>query len=366
MKKSVHALAKTKINLLDFDKKGLQLYFAEIGEKSFRATQILKWIHQEGIIDFDLMTNLSKPLRTHLKHYCQIKLPEIIVDKVANDGTRKWVLQLYCGNCVETIFIPEKARGTLCISSQVGCALSCTFCSTAKQGFNRNLTTAEIISQLWLAQQQLAKKAKITNVVMMGMGEPLLNIDNIVPALNIMLDDFAYGLSKRRVTVSTSGVVPAMDRLRATCAVSMAVSLHAPTDSLRDVLVPINKKYSLQHLLQACLRYVVDAPRNFITFEYVMLSGINDSPEEAKALISLLKGVPCKLNLIPFNVFPNASYQCSTKQALETFKNTLRRSGMVTTVRKTRGDNIDAACGQLVGKVVVKNPRHLERANACT
>lgn len=361
MTKSAHVHAKTDItNLLDFDKKGLEAYFIEIGEKPFRASQILKWVHQEGVIDFDLMTNLSKSLRANLKQHSYLKFPDIVVDKTASDGTRKWVLQMACGNRVETIFIPERSRGTLCISSQVGCALACTFCSTAKQGFNRNLTTAEIIAQLWIAQQQLGKQTRITNVVMMGMGEPLLNFDNTVRALNIMMDDFAYGLSKRRVTVSTSGVVPAMNRLRDACDVSLAVSLHAATDELRDILVPINQKYPLQQLLEACNNYVVNAPRKFITFEYVMLKGVNDSAEDARALIRLLKDVPCKMNLIPFNPFPNSGYQCSSSTAIAQFKNILHRSGMVTTVRKTRGDDIDAACGQLVGMVDDKSRRHLK------
>jgi 23S rRNA (adenine2503-C2)-methyltransferase len=265
-----------------------------------------------------------------------------------------------CGNRVETVFIPEHARGTLCMSSQVGCALACTFCSTGRQGFNRNLSTSEIIGQLWVAQQQLGEQAKVTNVVMMGMGEPLLNFDSVVRALNLMMDDFAYGLSKRRVTVSTSGIVPAMYRLKEACDVSLAVSLHAATDELRDVLVPINIKYPLEQLLEACQSYIASAPRKFITFEYVMLKGINDTPEDARDLIRLLKQLPCKMNLIAFNPFPNSGFECSTPKTVEQFKNILHRSGMITTVRRTRGDDIDAACGQLVGMVNDKSRRHLK------
>lgn len=365
MTKSALVPAKAKIiNLLDFDKQGLTAFFSEIGEKPFRASQLLKWVHQEGIIDFDLMTNFSKSLRAYLQHHCSLIFPTIIVDKTASDGTRKWVLQMVCGNRVETIFIPEVNRSTLCVSSQVGCALACTFCSTAKQGFNRNLSTAEIIGQLWLAQQQLGTSNRITNVVMMGMGEPLLNLDSTVKAINLMMGDYAYGLSKRRVTVSTSGVVPAMLRLQEVCDVSMAVSLHAATDQLRDVLVPINKKYPLEQLLTACKAYVVNAPRKFITFEYVMLKDVNDSAADARALIRLLKDVPCKMNLIPFNPYPNSIYQCSSRKTIEQFKDILHRSGMVTTVRKPRGEDIDAACGQLVGQVAAKSRRHLKLIQA--
>jgi 23S rRNA (adenine2503-C2)-methyltransferase len=349
-----------KVNLLNFDRKGMEVFFVEIGEKPFRATQLLKWIYQEGISDFAQMTNLSKSLRNYLTEHCCISAPEIVVEQNASDGTRKWLLQMNCGNRVETVFIPEEKRGTLCVSSQVGCALACTFCSTAKQGFNRNLTSAEIIGQLYVAQNRLGSDKKITNVVMMGMGEPLLNFDNVVTAMNLMMDDFSYGLSKRRVTISTSGVVPAMYRLTQVCDVSLAVSLHAAHDALRDELVPINKKYPLHELLAACRDNVKLAPRRKITFEYVMLKGINDADADARALIKLLKNVPSKLNLIPFNPFPNSIYDCSTPETIDRFRAILHNAGMVTTIRRTRGEDIDAACGQLVGKVADKSRRHLK------
>lgn len=359
--KSVNAPAKRQsINLLGFDRKGLEAFFVEIGEKPFRATQLLKWLYQEEVQDFDRMSNLSKSLRAYLTEHCNIATPEIVVEQMASDGTRKWALQTHCGNRIETVFIPEEGRGTLCVSSQVGCALACTFCSTAQQGFNRNLSAAEIVGQLYVAQKQLGKAQKITNVVMMGMGEPLLNFDNVVTAMNLMMDDFAYGLSKRRVTISTSGVVPAMYRLTEVCDVSLAVSLHAVTDELRDVLVPINKKYPLKELLAACRDNVQSAPRRRITFEYVMLDGINDSVQDARALIKLLKRVPSKINLIPFNPFPNSEYRCSSPEAIDRFRAVLHNGGMVTTVRKTRGEDIDAACGQLVGKVADKSRRLLK------
>jgi 23S rRNA (adenine2503-C2)-methyltransferase len=355
---SALAPAKTEsVNLLNFDRKGLKSFFVEMGEKPFRATQILKWMHQSGISDFSLMSNLSKPLRMQLEEACTIVAPEIIFEKIATDGTIKWLLEMSCGNRVETVFIPENGRGTLCVSSQIGCSLACTFCSTAQQGFNRNLSVAEIIGQLFVAQRQLGDQAKITNVVMMGMGEPLLNFDNVVAAMNLMMDDFAYGLSKRRVTLSTSGVVPAMYRLAEACDVSLAVSLHAANNTLRDQLVPINKKYPLNELLDACSHYVESAPRRHITFEYVMLDGINDSDADARALVKLLKKIPAKINLIRFNPFPGTDYQCSTAHTLERFKAIIHHSGMVVTLRKTRGDDIDAACGQLVGKVTDKSRR---------
>jgi 23S rRNA (adenine2503-C2)-methyltransferase len=349
-------------NLLDFDKKGLEAYFSKIGEKPFRAKQLLKWLYQAGVTDFDEMTDLSKSLRTYLKEHCMINLPEIVFEKVATDGTVKWVLQMACGNRVETVFIPEEKRGTLCVSSQVGCALACSFCSTAQQGFNRNLTTAEIIGQLWVATHRLGDESRITNVVMMGMGEPLLNFDNTVKAVNLMLDDCAYGLSKRRVTVSTSGVVPAMYRLSEACDVSVAVSLHAPNDVLRNELVPINQKYPLAQLMEACQDVVKHSPRGFITFEYVMLDGVNDTFSDARALVKLLKNVPCKMNLIPFNPFPNSGYECSKASAIEAFRRILHKAGIITTVRKTRGEDIDAACGQLVGKVADKSRRQVKLA----
>jgi len=349
-----------RINLLDYDRKGLAAFFVDLGEKPFRATQLLKWIYQEGIEEFDLMTNLSKPLRAYLNENCYLATPEIVIEQIASDGTCKWALQTDCGNRVETVFIPEEGRGTLCVSSQIGCALACTFCSTAQQGFNRNLTTAEIIGQVIVAQKRLGETKKITNVVMMGMGEPLLNFDNAVAAMNLMMDDFSFGLSKRRVTISTSGVVPAMYRLTQACDVSLAVSLHAVTDELRDELVPINKKYPLRELMEACRDNAKIAPRRTITFEYVMLDGINDSMQDARGLIKLLKTVPSKLNLIPFNPFPNNAYRCSSNETINRFKTVLNDAGIVTTVRKTRGEDIDAACGQLVGQVEDKSRRHLK------
>ncbi len=355
---SAPALAKQSMNLLDFDRKGLESFFVGIGEKPFRASQLLKWIYQLGVDDFAAMTNISKSLRSHLQEHFHIKTPEIIIEQKAGDGTRKWVLQMDCGNRVETVFIPEAERGTLCVSSQVGCSLACTFCSTARQGFNRNLSTAEIIGQLRAAQMQLGERTRITNVVMMGMGEPLLNFDNVVTAVNLMMDDFAYGLSKRRVTISTSGIVPAMYRLTEVCDVSLAVSLHAVNDELRNELVPINKKYPLKDLLAACLDNVKHSPRRRVTFEYVMLDGINDSVKDAKRMINLLQNVPSKINLIPFNPFPGSQYRCSPPEAIDRFRDILHRAGMVTTIRKTRGEDIDAACGQLVGKVKDKSRRH--------
>jgi len=355
-----------KINLLNFDRKGLIDFFVERNEKPFRATQLLKWIYQEGVVDFEQMTNLSKSLRADLTQHCIIEPPTLLIEQIASDGTYKWVVEMNCGNRVETVFIPEQKRGTLCISSQVGCALACTFCSTAQQGFNRNLSVAEMIGQLYVAQQRLGWETRITNVVMMGMGEPLLNFDRVVSAMNLMMDDFAYGLSKRRVTVSTSGVVPAMNRLNKVCDVSMAVSLHAANDTLRNQLVPINQKYPLSELMAACRQYAQQGPRKHITFEYVMLDGINDSPQDARALVKLLKKVPSKLNLIPFNPFPNSAYRCSSSVAISRFRDILCQAGIVTTVRKTRGDDIDAACGQLVGKVKDKSNRHLKQVKIKT
>ncbi|TXK98641.1 23S rRNA (adenine(2503)-C(2))-methyltransferase RlmN [Methylococcaceae bacterium HT1] len=358
MKSFVNVSVKQeKINLLNFDRKGMQAFFVEIGEKPFRATQLIKWIYQEGEYDFDLMTNLSKSLRAYLKEHCCIVAPDIIFEQVASDGTRKWVVEMGGGNKVEAVYIPEAKRATLCVSSQVGCALACTFCSTAQQGFNRNLSTAEIIGQLIAANERVGEQGRVTNVVMMGMGEPLLNFDNVVPAMNLMTEDFAFGLSKRRVTISTSGVVPAMHRLTEVCDVSMAVSLHAPTDALRDILVPINQKYPLKELMVACKKYIATSPRGFITFEYVMLDGVNDSQADARVLVKLLKNVPSKMNLIPFNPFPDTKYECSSPEVIERFRDVLYKAGIVTTVRKTRGEDIDAACGQLVGKVKDKSRR---------
>ncbi len=351
-----------KVNLLNYNYQQLRELLTSWGEKPFRAQQLIPWIHQVGLQDFSQMTNLGKSLREKIARLAFVKLPEIIACQKSADGTHKWLLKLDCGNCIETVFIPESNRGTLCVSSQVGCALNCSFCSTAKQGFNRNLTTAEIIGQVWLAARELslsngAHDKRVTNVVMMGMGEPLLNFDNVVSAMNIMMDDFAYGLSKRRVTLSTSGVLPDLERLREVSPVALAVSLHAPTDELRNELVPINKKYPLAQLMALCKRYFKNEPRRKVTFEYVMLKGINDQPEHANQLIKLLKDVPAKVNLIPFNPFPMTQYQRSSQQAIDAFRDRLMRSGINTITRKTRGDDIDAACGQLAGEVKDRTSR---------
>lgn len=350
-------------NLLGLDRAALEAFFESIGEKKFRATQVMKWIHQMGVTDFQQMNNLSKDLRRQLSETSCIQNLHVAKDLISKDGTRKWLLQLHDGNKIETVFIPEDDRGTLCVSSQVGCALDCSFCSTGRQGFNRNLTAAEIISQVWLASQLLEEEKKpgrkITNVVMMGMGEPLLNFDNTITAVRIMMDDFAYGLSKRRVTVSTAGVVPAMERLGDTLDMRLAVSLHATNDELRNELVPVNKKYPLKELMAACRRFIdKQNTRSRITFEYVMLDGINDKPEHARELIRLLKGIPTLMNLIPFNPFEGSGYSTSSKKAVTRFREILHASGMTTVVRKTRGDDIDAACGQLAGKIEDKSRRH--------
>ena len=350
-------------NLLGLDRAGLEEFFAAIGEKKFRATQLMKWIHQMGVVDFQEMNNLSKDLRNRLVESSCVQNLHVTQDKISKDGTRKWLLRLHDGNHIETVYIPEDGRGTLCVSSQVGCALDCSFCSTGRQGFNRNLSTAEIISQVWLASQLLDEEKKpgrkITNVVLMGMGEPLLNFDNVVSAIRIMMDDFAYGLSKRRVTVSTAGVVPAMDRLGDILDMRLAVSLHASNDELRNELVPVNKKYPLKKLMAACRRFIdKQNTRSRITFEYVLLDGINDQPEHARELIKLLKGIPTLMNLIPFNPFAGSGYRTSSKKAVIRFSEILHKSGMTTVVRKTRGEDIDAACGQLAGKIEDKSRRH--------
>jgi len=355
----------TRVNLLDYDRQGLEAFFTAMGEKAFRASQVLKWIYQGGVDDFDDMTNLSKSLRETLKQQAEIRTPEIVTQQLSDDGTIKWLLRVDSGNCIETVFIPEADRGTLCISSQVGCALDCSFCSTAQQGFNRNLSTGEIIGQLWVANKAMQclprNERVISNVVLMGMGEPLLNFDNVVRAINLMMDDNAYGLSKRRVTLSTSGVIPALQRLKQVCDVSLAVSLHAPTDELRDQLVPLNKKYPIQQLLAACKDYVAGAARRKVTFEYVMLEGINDSPEQARQLVKVLQGVPAKVNLIPFNPFPGTSYRVSSQARIDKFRDILMKAGLITVTRKTRGDDIDAACGQLAGKVLDRTKRQARR-----
>jgi 23S rRNA (adenine2503-C2)-methyltransferase len=357
------------VNLLDFDAEGLTAWFAQQGEKPFRARQVLRWMHRFGVDDFGQMTDVAKSLRAKLAETTEIRGPLPVRDSVAADGTRKWLLGVdgEAGNAIEAVFIPETSRGTLCISSQVGCALECSFCSTGKQGFNRNLTTAEIIGQLWHANRMLGAVKQpgiddsgervISNVVMMGMGEPLANFDNVVAALKLMLDDNAYGLSRRRVTVSTAGLVPAMDRLRESVPVALAVSLHAPTDALRDQLVPINRKYPLRELMAACRRYLESAPRDFITFEYVLLAGINDSDADARALLALTGPIPCKFNLIPFNPFPGSDYRRPTAERVRRFQEILMSADVIATVRKTRGDDIDAACGQLAGQVRDKSRR---------
>ena len=381
------------VNLLDFDGPALAEYVQGLGQKPFRARQLQRWIHRAGENDFARMTDLAGSFRALLQQQAEVLQPQVTADRIASDGTRKWLLDIG-GSAVETVFIPEQRRGTLCISSQAGCALDCSFCSTGKQGFNRNLTTAEIIGQLWHANRVLgiardevdetaddAADAQsdtdqatdgassntaasqtlrpVTNVVMMGMGEPLLNYEAVLPALRLMLDDHGYGLSRRRVTLSTSGIVPAIDRLREDCPVALAVSLHAPDDALRDQLVPINRKYPLAQLLAACVRYLERAPRDFVTFEYVMLEGVNDSPAQARQLLQLLAEVPCKLNLIPFNPFPGSDYRRSSVDAVRRFAEILNRAGIVATVRKTRGDDIDAACGQLAGQIEDRTRRSL-------
>jgi 23S rRNA (adenine2503-C2)-methyltransferase len=354
------------VNLLDFDAQGLADFFEEIGEKPFRARQVMRWIHRYGAADFDSMTDLAKGLRAKLSALAVIAPPLVAADSTAADGTRKWLLSVGTANGIETVFIPEVNRGTLCVSSQVGCALECAFCSTGRQGFNRNLSVAEIVGQLWWANHALGATPKgeriVSNVVMMGMGEPLANFDNVVSAMRLMLDDHGYGLSRRRVTLSTSGLVPAMDRLREQLPVALAVSLHAPNDALRDRLVPINRKYPLKDLMAACKRYIPAAPRDFVTFEYVMLDGVNDTPEHARELISLVKGVACKFNLIPFNPFPDSGFDRSPPHRIAAFRDILMQAGLVTTVRKTRGEDIDGACGQLAGQVQDKTRRKLRRS----
>lgn len=356
----------TRINLLDLDFKGLEAFFVDIGEKTFRARQLMQWIHQYRVVDFAEMTNLSKVLRQKLVETADIKPPEVLEEHLSKDGTRKWIIRLSCGNAIETVYIPDNSRGTLCVSSQVGCALACTFCSTAQQGFNRNLKTSEIIGQLWLANEYLKKDPKgnrvVTNVVMMGMGEPLANYNNVITAMNLMRDDLAYGISWRRVTLSTSGMVPMIDKLREDCHVSLAISLHAANDKLRSELIPLNDKYPIAELLAACKRYVDVTQRRHITIEYVLLDGINDSAQDAKDLVRILKDLPTKINLIPFNPFPNTQYKCSSKTAIARFKKQLLNAGLVATIRKTRGDDIVAACGQLAGEVEDKTRRTQELA----
>lgn len=358
----------SKTNLLNLNRAGLREFFAQIGEKPFRADQVMKWIYQKGVSNFAQMTDLNKVLREKLTSQCEIVAPEIAYHQQATDGTIKFALRLEGGQEVETVWIPEPDRATLCVSSQVGCALECTFCSTAQQGFNRNLTVSEIIGQVWRVATTLGlssdtSKRPITNVVMMGMGEPLLNMAALIPSLSLMMDDLGYGLSKRRTTVSTSGVVPAMDRLTDAIDVSLAVSLHAPTNELRDQLVPINRKYPIAELMDACWRYVKEGSRKkSVLFEYVMLDGVNDNPAEARALAKLLRNFPGKVNLIPFNPFPSSGYQRSSRARVERFQSILSEQGVLTLTRTTRGDDIDAACGQLAGQVDDRSRRYVKFA----
>jgi 23S rRNA (adenine2503-C2)-methyltransferase len=372
-----------KTNLLDFDRVQLAEFMKGIGENAFRAQQLFKWVHQRGVIDFGAMTDLSRPLRSKLGELAEINVPGFERENRSDDGTLKWLFPVDKANSVESVFIPEKGRGTLCVSSQAGCALECVFCATGREGFNRNLKVSEIIGQLWLAQNRFPEAGlsgarlddsvpsrAVSNVVLMGMGEPLTNYDNVVHAVRIMLDDFAYGLSRRRVTVSTSGIVPNIDRLREDCPVSLAVSLHAPNDELRSEIVPINRKYPIAELMEACKRYTDSSqgdavsgekwqrrgsPRDFVTFEYIMLSGINDQLEHARELVHTTRGVPCKFNLIPFNPFKESGFDRSSEKTVRQFQKVLIDAGLVTTVRKTRGDDIAGACGQLAGQV--KNRR---------
>ena len=359
-----------KVNLFNLDRSQMEAYFLGIGEQKFRAHQMLKWIYHQGVTEFEGMTDVGKVLRGKLAETAEIVAPKILQQQSSADGTTKWLIGLPGGNAVETVYIPEPSRGTLCVSSQIGCALNCSFCSTGAQGFNRNLSVGEIIGQVWLAARALAHDSKnnrrLTNVVMMGMGEPLLNFDNVVPAMNLMRDDLGFGLANKRVTLSTAGLVPGIDALSAACDVSLAVSLHAPDDALRSTLVPLNKKYPIAELLEACKRFLATRPRACITFEYTMLAGINDQPEHARKLAKILRSIPSKLNLIPFNPFTGSQYVRSAPEVIERFQSILMHAGYVATVRRTRGDDIDAACGQLVGKVVDRTRRQamLSKANA--
>jgi 23S rRNA (adenine2503-C2)-methyltransferase len=368
VKTEVVSVQSKKINLLDLNREGLRAFFNEMGEKPFRAEQVMKWIYQQGVADFEQMTNLNKVLRNKLQDKCEIKAPEIAYQQNASDGTIKFALKLEGGQEVETVWIPDGDRATLCVSSQVGCALECTFCSTAQQGFNRNLKVSEIIGQVWRVATTIGlnndtAKRPITNVVMMGMGEPLLNVKNVVPAMELMLDDLAFGLSKRRVTLSTSGVVPALDMLGDQIDVALAISIHAPDNALRDVLVPVNKKYPIEVFLASVRRYLAksNANQGKVTVEYVMLNGVNDSTDQAHALAKVMADTPCKINLIPFNPYPGSPYTCSSNSRIDRFAKVLMEYGLIVVVRRTRGDDIDAACGQLVGEVVDRTKRILKK-----
>lgn len=359
--------SETRINLLDLDQAGLRDFFLSIGEKTFRAEQILKWVYHQGVTDFAEMTNLGLALRQRLQQIAVIEPPQILSSQTSVDGTTKWLMGFGGGNAVETVFIPEPNRGTLCISSQVGCALNCSFCSTGAQGFSRNLSAGEIIGQVWLAAQALGHERngvrRITNVVLMGMGEPLLNFEAVTSAMSLLRDDLGFGMAAKRVTLSTAGMVPGIYRLRDTIDVALAVSLHAPEDELRETLVPLNRKYPIAELMQACADYVSDKHKRTVTFEYTLIDGVNDHPEHARKLVKLLRRLPSKLNLIPFNPFPGTSYRCSSEPRIRAFQEIVMKGGLIATVRKTRGDDIDAACGQLVGKVLDRT-RRSERLRA--
>jgi 23S rRNA (adenine2503-C2)-methyltransferase len=362
-----------KQNLLDLDRDGLECFFAEtLGEKRYRAHQVMKWIHHRHVTDFNDMTDLGKALRAKLEAHAEVRVPQIQFDKPSEDGTHKWLLGMDGKNAIETVYIPDKGRGTLCVSSQVGCGLNCQFCSTATQGFNRNLSTAEIIGQVWVAARHLGnvphKQRKLTNVVMMGMGEPMLNFDNVVRAMSVMRDDLGYGLANKRVTLSTAGVVPMIDRLAAESDVSLAVSLHAPNDELRSQLVPLNKKYPISELMDACVRYALRKKGTSVTFEYTLMKGVNDQPQQARELVRLLRAFDnavqmkdaAKVNLIPFNPFPGTRFERPDEAAIRAFQKQLNEAGMIAPVRRTRGDDIDAACGQLKGQVVDRTRRQAE------
>jgi len=353
-----------RANLLDFDRHGMRDFFAGLGEKPWRADQVMKWIYHRLESDFGAMTDLGKSLREKLPEVAMVVPPKALLDKASSDGTRKWLLGMDAGNAVETVYIPEPTRGTLCVSSQIGCGLNCTFCSTGTQGFNRNLAASEIIGQVWHAAKQLGnvthQQRRITNVVMMGMGEPLLNFDNVVKAMSLMRDDLGFGLASKRVTLSTAGVVPMIDKLGEVADVSLAVSLHAPNDELRTQLVPLNKRWGVDELLDACARYAARKPRATITFEYTLMKGINDTPVLAKQLVKLMRRLPAKVNLIPFNPFPGTQYERSDETVIRDFQTILLNAGVQAMVRRTRGEDIDAACGQLKGKVADRTRRHAE------
>jgi|TARA_Y100000589_G_scaffold91756_2_gene86414 23S rRNA (adenine2503-C2)-methyltransferase len=353
----------SKTNLLGLTQQKLEAFFEGLGEKRFRAGQVMKWMHHYGVDNFDDMTNIGKALREKLKANAEIRGPEVVSEDISRDGTRKWVVRVASGSCVETVYIPQNGRGTLCVSSQAGCALDCSFCSTGKQGFNSDLTVAEIIGQVWIASKSFGSipataDRAVTNVVMMGMGEPLLNYDNVVDAMTLMMDDLGYGISKRKVTLSTSGVVPMINKLAEQMDVALALSLHAPNNALRNQLVPLNKKYPLEVLLPACKNYIAGlGEKRSLTVEYTLLKGVNDQPEHAAEMIELLRDIPCKINLIPFNPFPHSGYERPSNNAIRRFQDLLHNAGYNVTVRTTRGEDIDAACGQLVGQVMDRTRR---------